>query len=65
MAKVKEMTVEDLEQFIENKLVELVGDPDSGLKLKPAFKKKLRQRLAKPSKRISRQETLKRLLQAI
>jgi hypothetical protein len=53
MAKVKEMTVEKLEQFIENKLVELVGDPDSGLKLKPAFKKKLRQRLTKPSKRIS------------
>ena len=61
MAKVKEMTMEELEQFIENKLIEIIGDPDSGLELKPAFKKKLAQRLKKPSKRISHQEVLKRL----
>lgn len=61
MEKVKEMTVDDLEQFIEQKLVEIIGDPDSGLKLKPAFKKKLAQRLKKPGKRISHDEVLKRL----
>jgi len=61
MVKVKEMTVEELEQFIEHKLIEIIGDPDSGLELKPAFKKKLAQRLKKPSKRISHQEVLKRL----
>ena len=32
MAKVKEMTVDELEEFIEQKLLEMLGDPDSGLK---------------------------------
>ncbi len=53
MEKVREMTVDDLEQFIERKLVEIIGDPDSGLKLKPAFKQKLKHRLKKLGKRIS------------
>jgi len=50
MAKVKELTVEELEQFIEHKLVDIFGDPDSGLKLKPAFRKKLESRLKNISK---------------
>lgn len=60
MTKVKDMTVEDLEHFIENKLLEIVGDPDSGLQLREDFKAKLEQRLKKPSKRISHDEVLKR-----
>ena len=51
MVKVKEMTVDELEQFIENKVAEILGDPDSGLSLKPAFRKKLESRLKKSSKR--------------
>jgi len=61
MEKVKEMTVDELEQFIEHKLVEIIGDPDSGLKLRPAFRKKLEQRLKKPAKRIPHSEVLKKL----
>ncbi len=60
MAKVKDMTVEDLEQLIEHKLVEIIRDPDSGLQLREDFKAKLEERLKKPSKRISHEEVLKR-----
>ncbi len=60
MAKVKDMTVEDLEQLIEFKLIEILGDPDSSLQLREEFKAKLEERLKKPSKRISYEEVLKR-----
>jgi hypothetical protein len=60
MAKAKEMTVEEIEQIVEHKLLEIIGDPDSGLHLKKAFKKKLEQRLKKPSKRIPHEEVIKR-----
>ncbi len=59
-AKIKDMSVDDLEQLIEHKLLEILGDPDSGLQLKKEFKIKLKQRLRKPSKRISHDEVLKR-----
>jgi hypothetical protein len=59
MAKVKEMTVDELEQFIEHKVVEMLGDPDAGLPLKPAFRKKLESALKKPSKRVPHHEVLK------
>ncbi len=60
MAKVKDMTINDLEQLIEFKLIEILGDPDSGLQLREDFKAKLEQRLKKPSKRISHEEVLKK-----
>ena len=60
MAKIKDMTVDDLENLIEHKFFEILGDPDSGLQLKKEFKAKLQQRLKKPSKRIPHQEVLKR-----
>lgn len=60
MAKVKEMSVEDIEQIVEHKLLEIIGDPDSGLHLKKEFKTKLEQRLKKPSKRIPHEEVMKR-----
>ena len=59
MAKVKDMSVEDLERLIEHKFLELLGDPDSGLQLKKAFKIKLERRLRKPSHRISHHEVVK------
>lgn len=34
MAKIKDMSVDELEQLIEHKLFEILGDPDSGLLLK-------------------------------
>jgi len=59
MAQVKDMSLDDLEQFIEQKLLEILGDPDSGLELKEEFRKKLEQRLRKPSERIPHEEVLK------
>ncbi len=58
--KIKDMSVDDLEQLIEHKLLEILGDPDVGLQLKKGFKRKLEQRLKKASKRISHAEVLKR-----
>jgi hypothetical protein len=60
MTKLREMSIEDIEQIVEHKLLEILGDPDSGLKLKKEFKAKLEQRLKKPSKRIPHKEVLKR-----
>ncbi len=60
MARAKAMTADDIEQLVEQKLLEMIGDPDSGLHLKKEFKTKLEQRLKKPSKRISHDEVLKR-----
>ncbi len=60
MARAKAITVDDIEQIVEQKLFEIIGDPDSGLHLKKEFKTKLKQRLKKPSKRVSHEEVLKR-----
>jgi hypothetical protein len=60
MPKIKDITMEDLEQLIEHKMLEILGDPDSGLALKEEFKAKLQQRLKKSSKKIPHREVLKR-----
>lgn len=60
MAKVKEMTTNDIEQLIEHKLLEILGDPDSGLQLTKEFKAKIEQRLKRPSERISHEDVVKR-----
>jgi len=60
MASVKDLTIDDLEHLIEQKVLEMLGDPDSGLELREEFKKELVERLAKPSKRVSQQEVLNR-----
>jgi hypothetical protein len=60
MPQVKDMSIDDLEHFIEQKLLEVLGDPDSGLQLKEEFRRKLEERLKEPSKRIPHQEVLKR-----
>jgi hypothetical protein len=60
MAKVKEMSVNDIEQIVEHKLLEIIGDPDSGLQLKKEFKLELQKRLKKSSRRTPHQEVLKR-----
>ncbi|MDP3298293.1 MAG: hypothetical protein Q8N09_12040 [Thermodesulfovibrionia bacterium] len=60
MAKVKEMSVDDIEQIVEHKLLEIIGDPDSGLQLKKEFKSELQKRLKKSSRRTPHQEVLKR-----
>ena len=49
MVKVKDLTMQELEYLIEQKILEILGDPDSGLELKEEFK----ERLSSPSRRIS------------
>jgi hypothetical protein len=39
------LTKEEIEMLVEQKVMELLGDPDSGLPLKEAFKKRLRKRI--------------------
>jgi len=60
MPKVSDLSMDDLEHLIEQKVLEILGDPDSGLELTDEFKKKLRERLEKPSRRISHEEVLNR-----
>ena len=50
MAKVEELTTEDLELLIEQKVLEILGDPDSGLELKEEFKTQLRERYCNSAK---------------
>ena len=56
---VKDMTIGDLENLIEQKLLEILGDPDAGLRLNPRFKKELQLRLRKSGKRVPHEEVLK------
>ena len=60
MAKVKDLTIDDLEYLIEQKVLEILGDSDSGLELKDEFKEGLRKRLENSSERISHAEVVKR-----
>ena len=60
MTKVKDMSSEDLEYFIEQKILEVLGDPDSGLSLKDEFKEKIKERLSKPARKTSHEEVLKK-----
>jgi hypothetical protein len=61
MANVTDLTVDELELLIEQKVLEILGDPDSGLELKEEFKAELRQRLTGQSRKISHEEVLERL----
>ena len=60
MAKLKDLTIDELEYLIEEKVLEILGDPDSGLGLKAEFQEKLRERLKSSSKRISHAEAITR-----
>lgn len=59
MNRIKDITVDDLEHLIEQKLMEFLGDPDSGLELKQEFKEKLNRRLSNSAARVSHQEVEK------
>ncbi len=63
MNRVKDLTIEDLEHLIEQKVLEILGDPDFGLELREEFRQELRQRLAKPSRTIPHDEVIKRIAQ--
>ena len=52
MTSVKDLTIDELEYLIEHKILEVLGDPDSGLELSQEFKQELKGRLENPSRRI-------------
>ena len=56
MVKIRELTTEELELLIEQKISEIIGDPDSGLELSEDFKKQLKQRLENPSRKLTQEE---------
>jgi len=61
MAKDKAAAKYDLENIIETKILEILGDPDSGLELREEFKAKLAERLRRISSTVSHEEVLKEL----
>jgi hypothetical protein len=61
MTNVKDLTIDELEYLIEQKIIELLGDPDSGLELKEEFKQELKRRLENPLRRIPHHEVVKRI----
>jgi hypothetical protein len=61
MPDVKDLTIDELECLIEQKILELLGDPDSGLELKQEFKQELKRRLENPSRRIPHREVMSRI----
>ncbi len=61
MTKVKDLTIDELEYLIEEKILEVLGDPDSGLELREEFKEELKGRLENPSRRIPHQEVVNRI----
>lgn len=60
MDKIKDLTVEDLEHLIEQKMLEFLGDPDSGLEMRKEFKMELNRRLKNPGPGISQHEVGKK-----
>jgi hypothetical protein len=60
METINQITIEDLENLIEQKILEILGDPDTNLELREDFKKEIKTRLASPSKRASHQGVMKR-----
>lgn len=61
MRNVKHLTIDELEYLIEQKILEVLGDPDSGLELKEEFKRELKSRLENPSRRLPHNEVVKRI----
>jgi len=61
METINQITIEELENLIEQKIIEILGDPDTKLELREDFKEELKVRLASRLKRVSHQEVMKRL----
>ena len=52
--------LEELNELIEQKILEIIGDPDYGLELRDEFKEEIIKRLKKKTKRISHDEVVKK-----
>ena len=60
MKTINQLTNEDLEHLIEQKIIEILGDPDTSLDVREEFKNELKDRLARRLKRTPHQEVMKR-----
>lgn len=60
MKNVGSMSLEELESLIEQKILEIFGDPDSGLNLKDDFAQKLKARLSDAGRRIPHHEVVEK-----
>ena len=60
METINQITIEELENLIEQKIIEILGDLDTNLELRKDFKEELKARLASRLKRASHQEVMKR-----
>ena len=60
MKKIYQLSIDDLENLIEQKILEFIGDPDVNLDLREDFKKELKARLSKRAKQIPQSEVMKR-----
>ena len=60
MENISQLTIDDLKNLIEQKIIEVLGDPDISLNLREDFKKELKDRLKRKVKRFSHQEVVKR-----
>ncbi len=58
MRKLGDLTEEELELLVEQKVLEILGDPDYGLALTEEFKEKLKERLKDPS-RVAHEEVMR------
>jgi len=60
MNRIKDITLDELKQLIEQKVLDLLGDPNAGLELRTEFKEELDRRLRSPSKKTSHREVVSR-----
>ena len=60
MENISQLTIDDLKNLIEQKIIEVLGDPDISLNLREDFKKELKDRLKRKVKRFYHQEVIKR-----
>lgn len=60
MKTIGAMSLDELENLIEQKILETFGDPDAGLELREDFKEKLKQRFSDNSKRISHKKVVEK-----
>ena len=60
MKTINQLTNEDLEHLIEQKIIEILGDPDTSLDLREEFRNELKDRLARRLKRIPHHVVVKR-----
>ena len=56
MTKIKDLTMDELEYLIEQKILDILGDPDFGVELREEFKEELKECLKSSLRRTSQEE---------